>query len=277
MCSPRTAWRWLSTAWPSNSEPVSWSNIIALIDSSLAPTRAPNDQPAWTPEEFEARLREKGKAYHIHHPYNVMLNTGKATPEQIRGWVANRFYYQVAIPVKDGAVLSNCPDPAVRKGWVQRILDHDGFEIGGTRDAGGIEAWIGLGVATGLTREEIVDLRHVVPAMRFAVDAYVNFARRAPWQEAVCSSLTEMFAPEIHKQRLANWPEHYPWIETAGLTYFRQRVSQARRDVEQGLAITIRHFKTREAQERALDILQFKLDILWAMSDAMANRYGVQS
>ena len=172
-------------------------------------------------------------------------------------------------------MLSNCPDPAVRRGWVQRILDHDGFEIGGVRDPGGIEAWLRLAEATGLTREEVVDLRHVVPAVRFAVDAYVNFARRAPWQEAVCSSLTELFAPEIHKQRLATWPQHYPWIEAEGLGYFRNRVSQARRDVEQGLAVTLDHFRTRVQQERALEILQFKLDILWALSDALVTRYGV--
>ena len=230
---------------------------------------------AWSKDEFEARLRERGKAYHIHHPYNVMLNTGKATPQQIRGWVANRFYYQIAIPIKDAAILSNCPDREVRRGWVQRILDHDGFELNGVADPGGIEAWLRLAEAVGLARAEVEDLRHVVPAVRFAVDAYVNFARRAPWQEAVCSSLTELFAPEIHRQRLATWPEHYPWIEPAGLQYFRNRVSQARRDVEQGLAITLAHFDTRALQERALEVLQFKLDVLWALSDALANRYGV--
>jgi pyrroloquinoline-quinone synthase len=231
---------------------------------------------AWSAAEFEAQLRERGRSYHIHHPFNVMLNTGRATPEQVRGWVANRFYYQIAIPIKDAAVMSNCPDIAVRRGWVQRILDHDGFELNGVRDLGGIDAWLRLAEAVGLTRDEVLDLRHVVPAMRFAVDAYVNFARKAPWQEAVCSSLTELFAPEIHKQRLATWPEHYGWIDTAGLAYFRNRVSQARRDVEQGLAITLAHFNTRALQERALEILQFKLDILWAMNDAMAQRYGVQ-
>ena len=230
---------------------------------------------AWTREQFEAQLRERGRAYHIHHPYNVMLNSGKATPEQVRGWVANRYYYQIAIPVKDAAVLSNCPDREVRRGWVQRILDHDGFEIGGVRDEGGIDAWLRLSEAVGLTRDEVKDLRHVVPAVRFAVDAYVNFARRAPWQEAVCSSLTELFAPEIHKQRLATWPEHYAWIDPAGLAYFRSRVSQARRDVEQGLAVTLAHFTTRAQQERALEVLQFKLDILWALSDALVTRYGV--
>jgi pyrroloquinoline-quinone synthase len=234
---------------------------------------------AWTRPEFEARLRERGRSYHIHHPFNVMLNSGRATPEQIRGWVANRFCYQIAIPVKDAAVLSNCPDREVRRGWVQRILDHDGFELGGPsgtiKDEGGIEAWLRLASAVGLTREEVLDQRHVIPALRFAVDAYVNFARRAPWQEAVCSSLTELFAPEIHKQRLATWPEHYRWIESEGLSYFRNRVSQARRDVEQGLAITLDHFTTPAQQARALDVLQFKLDILWAMNDAMALRYGV--
>ena len=156
---------------------------------------------------------------------------------------------------------------------MQRILDHDGFNLGGIQDEGGIEAWLRLAEAVGLTRAEVLDLRHVVPAMRYAVDAYVSFARRAPWQEAVCSSLTELFAPEIHKQRLATWPEHYAWIEPGGLTYFRSRVSQARRDVEQGLTVTLSHFTTRPLQERALEVLQFKLDILWAMNDAMAARY----
>lgn len=233
------------------------------------------DPTALSRSDFETRLRERGRAYHIHHPYNVMLNTGRATPEQVRGWVANRFYYQIAIPIKDAAVLSNCPDREVRRGWVQRILDHDGFELNGVKDEGGIEAWLRLAQAVGLTRDEVLDQRHVIPALRFAVDAYVNFARRVPWQEAVCSSLTELFAPEIHQQRLATWPEHYRWIDAAGLAYFRNRVSQARRDVEQGLAITLAHFDTPALQQRALDVLQFKLDILWAMNDAMAQRYGM--
>ncbi len=227
---------------------------------------------AWDKVEFEARLREKGRAYHIHHPFNVMLNTGRATPEQIRGWVANRFYYQISIPIKDAAILSNCPDRAVRRSWVQRILDHDGYGD----DPGGIDSWLRLGEAVGLTREHVESLKDVIPGVRFAVDAYVNFARRAPWQEAVCSSLTELFAPEIHKQRLATWPEHYPWIDQGGLKYFQSRVSLARRDVEFGLAVTLDWFNTREKQERALEVLQFKLDVLWQMNDAMALHYGVQ-
>jgi len=227
----------------------------------------------WTPVEFEQQLREKGRAYHIHHPFNIMLNTGKADREQIRGWVANRFYYQISIPRKDAAILSNCDDRAVRRSWVQRILDHDGYGD----DAGGIEAWLRLAEAVGLERGHVESLTEVLPGVRFAVDAYVNFARQAPWPEAVCSSLTELFAPAIHKQRLAGWPQFYPWIERGGLEYFRSRVSLARRDVEFGLKVTLDRFVTRAEQERALEILQFKLDVLWQMNDAMALRYGVRA
>ena len=156
----------------------------------------------WSREEFERRLRDMGRDYHIHHPFNVMLNTGRATREQIQGWVANRYYYQINIPIKDAAILANCPDRAVRREWVLRILDHDGYD----GDEGGIESWLRLAEAVGLAREHVESLDAVVPGVRFAVDAYVNFARRAPWQESVCSSLTELFAPQIHKERLAGWP-----------------------------------------------------------------------
>jgi pyrroloquinoline-quinone synthase len=225
---------------------------------------------AWTQEKFEAELRALGPRYHIHHPFNVMLNTGRASRERIRGWVANRFYYQISIPMKDAAILSNCSDRAVRRNWVQRILDHDGYG----EDPGGIESWLRLAEAVGLTRAHTESLVDVLPGVRFAVDAYVNFARRAPWQEAVCSSLTELFAPEIHNQRLKSWPGHYPWIEPEGLTYFQSRVSLARRDVEFGLAFTLDHFRTAE-QKRALQIVQFKLDVLWQMNDALAVHYGI--
>jgi pyrroloquinoline-quinone synthase len=227
--------------------------------------------PAWSRAEFETRLRERGRAYHIHHPFNVMLNSGAATREQIRGWVANRFYYQVSIPLKDAAILANCSERAVRRNWVQRILDHDGYGD----DPGGIECWLRLAEAVGLTRAAVESLVEVLPGVRFAVDAYVNFARRAPWQEGVCASLTELFAPEIHRQRLAGWPQHYPWIDPAGLEYFQSRMSRARRDVEFALAATLERFTTRAEQERALGVLQLKLDILWQMNDAMALAFGV--
>ena len=225
----------------------------------------------WSIEEFERQLRAKGDRYHIHHPFQARMNAGYCTREQVRGWVCNRFYYQISIPLKDAAILSNCPDRAVRREWIKRIVDHDGTE----GEEGGIEAWIRLGVASGLERNEITSLRHALPGVRFAVDAYVNLARTRPWQEAVCASLTELFAPEIHKNRLAGWPQHYPWIEVHGLEYFRSRLAQARRDVDHGLALTLAHFRTREQQERALEILQFKLDVLWSMLDAMQMAYGL--
>jgi len=219
----------------------------------------------WTAEEFEAQLRARGDRYHIHHPYQVMMYEGKSSRAQIQAWVANRYYYQISIPIKDAAILANCPDREVRRHWVQRILDHDGY--GG--EDGGIEAWIRLGEAVGLSREDIVSQRLVLPGVRFAVDAYINFARRSPWQEAAASSLTELFAPTIHKSRLEHWPTHYPWIEPEGYAYFRRRLTEAPRDVVNGLRITLGHFNTRELQERALEILQFKLDLLWSMLDAM--------
>jgi pyrroloquinoline-quinone synthase len=223
----------------------------------------------WSRAEFEAQLRARGAGYHIHHPFNVRMNSGQLREDQVRGWVANRFYYQVNIPLKDGAILSNCPDRETRRKWVSRILDHDGHGD----NPGGIEAWVRLGEAVGLEQTELWSQRHVVPGVRFAVDAYVNFARRAPWQEAVCSSLTEMFAPQIHKDRLANWPEHYGWIAPEGLQYFRSRISLAERDVEHGLQVTLDYFTSRAQQEHALDILQFKLDILWSMLDAIEKAY----
>jgi pyrroloquinoline-quinone synthase len=226
---------------------------------------AATEKPPWSKEEFQQQLRNKGAGYHFHHIFEVMLREGKLNRQQIQGWVANRFYYQKSIPLKDGAVLSNCPDREVRRQWIIRILEQDGTQ--GTE--GGNEAWIRLGEACGLTRAELENEVHVLPGVRFAVDAYVNFARSRPWQEAVCSSLTELFAPDAHAARLEAFPRYYPWIAASGLQYFSDRLTQARRDVDHGLHITLEYFQTREQQERALDILQFKLNVLWAMLDSM--------
>ena len=227
------------------------------------------EQTPWSREEFEQHLRAKEKYYHINHPFHVLMNTGKLEKKAIQGWVANRFYYQTSIPIKDAAIMANCTDRDTRRLWVQRIIDHDGT----ADDPGGIEAWLQLGEAVGLTREELWSEEHVLPGVRFAIDAYVNFARHASWQEAACSSLTELFAPKIHQNRLDGWPQYYPWIEENGYNYFRKRLSEARRDVEHGLTITLDHFRTREQQEHALGLLQFKLDILWTMLDAMWMAY----
>jgi pyrroloquinoline-quinone synthase len=231
-----------------------------------------NELAPWGEEEFVEQLRHKGAGYHLNHPFEVMLREGRLNERQLRGWVANRYLYQKSIPLKDAAILSNCPDRDVRRKWIVRIQEQDGSE----GEEGGNEAWIRLGQACGLTRAEILSEEHVVPGVRFAVDAYVQFARTRPWQEAVCASLTELFAPGAHRARLEAFPIHYPWVDEKGLEYFRRRLSQARRDVDHGLRITLDHFTTRELQERALEVLQFKLDVLWSMLDAIHHAYVTQ-
>lgn len=223
----------------------------------------------WTKAEFEEKIRAKEKFYHINHPFHLLMNNGELDKPAIQGWVANRFYYQTTIPLKDAAIMANCPDRDARRHWVKRIIDHDG-EAG---DDGGIEAWLQLAEAVGLSREETLSYKHVLPGVRFAIDAYLNFARHSPWEEAASSSLTELFAPKIHQKRLDNWPEAYPWIDTRGYNYFRKRLSEARRDVQHGLDITLDYYRQRHQQEKMLGLLQFKLDILWTMLDAMWMAY----
>ena len=224
---------------------------------------------SWTREEFEQKLRAKEKYYHINHDFHLLMNEGGLDKKAVQGWVANRFYYQTTIPIKDAAIMSNCPDRDARRKWVQRIIDHDGVKD----EDGGIEAWLQLAEAVGLTREETLSYEHVLPGVKFAIDAYLNFARSATWEEAASSSLTELFAPKIHQKRLDNWPDIYPWIDKKGYQYFRKRLTEARRDVQHGLDITLDYYKTRDEQEHALDILQFKLNILWTMLDCMWMAY----
>lgn len=223
----------------------------------------------WTLREFEKKIREKEKYYHINHEFHILMNSGKLDKPAIQGWVANRFYYQVAIPVKDAAIMSNCWDRDVRRHWIQRIIDHDGIQ----GDEGGIEAWLQLGEAVGLQREELWSHQHLLPGVKFAIDAYINFAKQKPWQVAASSSLTELFAPKIHQKRLDKWPEYYPWIDKKGYAYFRKRLTEARRDVQHGLDITLAYYKTRAEQEEMLNVLQFKLDVLWTMLDCMWMAY----
>lgn len=220
-------------------------------------------------EAFREALLSKGQYYHLHHPFQQAMTEGELTQEQLQGWVANRFYYQLMIPQKDAALIANCPDAATRRRWVQRLLDHDGHE----GEEGGIEAWLALGEAVGLSREALLSQQHVLPGVRFAVDAYHHFVTSAPWQEAAISSLTELFAPQAHQNRLDTWPKHYPWIDEQGYRYFRKRLSEARRDVDHGLEIALSVCTTAALQQRALEILQFKLDVLWSMLDAMTLAY----
>jgi pyrroloquinoline-quinone synthase len=220
-------------------------------------------------EAFVARLRAQSERYHSMHPFHRRMNEGLLRRDQVQGWVANRYYYQANIPRKDGAILSNCPHPEVRRRWIRRIVDHDGTAEG----EGGIEAWLRLGEAVGLPRAEVADERHVVPGVRFAVDAYVTFARTRPWVEAVASSLTELFAPDLMAERLAAFERHYTWIDPAGLAYFRARLTQAPRDSEHALEVVTQHCRTQAEQEAAVAALSFKNDVLWSMLDAIDSAY----
>jgi pyrroloquinoline-quinone synthase len=221
---------------------------------------------SWPPDEFTEQLRQVGHLhYHDRHPFHRQMNEGRLDREQLRLWVANRFYYQKNIPIKDAILLSRCPVREVRRQWVQRILDHDGTDT----DPGGIERWLRLGEAVGLSRDELEEDRRLLPGVRFGVDAYVNFVATRPWIEGVAASLTELFAPALMTARLAAFEEHYTWIDPAALSYFRSRPPLATRDSRQGLTLVLTYCQSREEQERAVAALRFKCDVLAALLDAL--------
>ena len=225
-----------------------------------------DDRAAWSREELERRLRAVGAArYHNHHPFNERMHRGELSRAELQLWVANRYCYQQAIPLKDAAILSNCPEQAVRRAWIQRIIDHDGRE----GSEGGLEAWLRLAAAMGVARDVVLSETWVLPGVRFAVDAYVQFCRTRPWLEAVAASLTELFAPTIVNERLSAILTHYTWIEREGLQYFRNRLTQAPRDAEYALGLVLERCVTRESQDRAVAALSFKCDVLWSLLDAV--------
>jgi pyrroloquinoline-quinone synthase len=229
-----------------------------------------SSESSWSREEFLARLQAAHGRYHHLHPFHKRMNSGLLAPEQLRGWVANRFYYQRSIPLKDAAIVSNCPIREVRRVWLHRISDHDGTREG----EGGIEAWLRLGEACGLRREELLDERHVLPGVRFAVDAYLALARNKPWPVAVASSLTELLAPELMADRIKAFEQYYTWVPAWGLEYFRTRVSRARSDSEEGLELTLRYCDTRDLQEQAVHALHTKCSQLDAIAAAYPDPTG---
>jgi pyrroloquinoline-quinone synthase len=238
------------------------------MDNVLQTGAAESSAPL-TSDAFVDALRAQSQRYHHKHPFHVLMNEGRLSRAQIQGWVANRFYYQKSIPIKDAAILSNTPDPAIRRRWIVRIVDHDGAAEG----QGGIEAWLRLAEAVGLSRPEVLEERHVVPGVRFAGDAYVTFARTRPWIEAVAASLTELFAPDLMSERIAAFERYYTWVDPAGLAYFKARLQQAPRDATYALELVTRYCRTREQQERAIVALSFKCDVLWSMLDAIQHAY----
>lgn len=223
-----------------------------------------------SPEELERRLREVGeRRYHDKHPFHARLHSGQCSKGEVQAWALNRFVYQAHIPVKDAFLIARSSDPALRRAWRQRLVDHDGREEG----EGGIERWLRLCVSLGLGRADVEAHRGVLPATRFAVEAYVNFVRERPLLEAVASSLTELFSPQIIRDRVEGMLAHYEFVSRESLSYFTARPEQARRDVETALAYVRTHARTPAEQQAVIAALEFKCDVLWAMLDALHHAY----
>ena len=222
--------------------------------------------PPLSEARFLDRLRDEGaRRYHDEHPFHRRMHEGALARADLQRWVATRYSYQTRRPIKDALILAKSDDPAFRRMWIRRIHDHDGSD----GDEGGLVRWQRLGDAVGLDRTELIACSNVLPGVRFACDAYVHLVRDASLVEAVASSLTEFFAPDLMVKRIAAWEKHYPWVERSGLDYFRSRVTQGRRDSEQAIAFVLAHAPTAELQERCVAALVRKTEILWHLLDSV--------
>lgn len=225
----------------------------------------------WTPDEFEAQLRAVGpERYHDLHPFHKLLHGGKLKKGQVAAWALNRYCYQEAIPRKDAAFMSRVHDRELRREWIHRIHDHDGLL---PEELGGIERWLKLTDCLGLDRDYVTSMRSALPATRFAVEAYVRFVVEQPLVVAAASSLTELFAPSIHRERIAGMLAGYDFVNDDVMAYFKRRLSQAPRDATFALEFVKQNARTRELQEGCVGAIQFKCDVLWAQLDALHLAY----
>jgi pyrroloquinoline-quinone synthase len=229
-------------------------------------TGTTHEREALSRAEFVAWLSSEGEGrYHDHHPFHVLMHEGKLTREELQSWVRNRYYYQTRVPIKDAIILSKSEDPAFRRMWIQRIHDHDGDREG----EGGLALWLRLAEGVGLDREEVARCAKVLPGVRFACDAYVQLVEKRSLVEAVASSLTESFAPDLMSRRIAAWEKHYPWVKPEVLEYFRTRVTRARRDSQQAIDFVCNGATTYELQEKCVAALLKKTEILWHLLDCL--------
>jgi coenzyme PQQ biosynthesis protein C len=225
---------------------------------------------ALTPAGLEQRLREVGaKRYHNLHPFHRMLHTGQCSKGQVQAWALNRYYYQAMIPLKDGSLIGRCEDQALRREWRKRLDDHDGDD----GRPGGIERWLRLTDGLGLDRAEVISTRLLLPATRFAVQAYVHYVRERSMLEAVASCLTELFSPQIINERMSGMLANYDYITAETLSYFDKRPPQAERDANFALDWVKQHARSAEQQQAVVDTLVFKCDVLWSMMDALHYSY----
>ena len=226
------------------------------------------ERPLLSRDDFIRWLRGEGeRRYHDRHPFHVRMHEGKLSREQLQQWVLNRYYYQSRVPIKDAIILSKSEDPAFRRMWIQRIHDHDGDREG----EGGLALWLRLAEGVGLDPEEVASFKKVLPGVRFACDAYVQLVQRVSLVEAVASSLTESFAPDLMSRRIEAWEKHYPWVRADVLEYFRTRVTRARRDSEQAIEFVCRNATTPELQENCVAALVRKTEILWHLLDCLTQ------
>ena len=223
-----------------------------------------------TPDQLEAALRRIGaEGYHSHHPFHKLLHGGRLSKGQVQAWALNRYYYQARIPIKDATILARMEDPALRRAWRQRIIDHDGEQAG----EGGIERWLKLTSGLDLPRAYVTSTAGILPATRFAVDAYVHFVRERSMLEGIASSLTELFAPTIIADRVQGMLANYDFITSQTLAYFDRRLTQAPRDADFALEYVKREATRSDQQQAVLDALIFKCDVLWAQLDALHAAY----
>jgi len=228
------------------------------------------DAKLWTPDEFEAAIRAVGaERYHDKHPFHKMLHGGKLNKGQVQAWALNRYCYQDAVPRKDAALMARTDDRALRREWISRIHDHDGLG----EEVGGIERWLILTDGLGLDRDYVVSKQGALPATRFAVEAYVRFVAEQPLTIAVASSLTELFAPKIHRERIAGMLENYDFISDDVMAYFKRRLSQAPADADFALEYIKSHAATRAEQVACVAAVTFKCNVLWAQLDALHHAY----
>lgn len=223
-----------------------------------------------TPEELEARLRQIGaERYHNLHPFHKMLHGGELNKGQVQAWALNRYYYQASVPIKDAALMSRIRDYEIRRAWRHRLEDHDG----GEGLEGGIERWFKLTDGLGLDREYVRSTRGLLPGTRFAVDAYVTYVKERSPLEGMASSLTELFAPGIHKERIVGMLESYDFVSDETMAYFKKRLTQAPRDADYVLDYVKREARTPEQRQAVCNALLFKCDVLWAQLDALYHAY----
>lgn len=228
------------------------------------------DAPPMSRAEFEAAIRAIGaERYHDKHAFHKLLHGGKLNKGQVQAWALNRYCYQAAVPRKDAALIARALDRELRREWLHRVTDHDGHG----EEEGGIERWLVLTDGLGLDRNYVVSMRGALPATRFAVESYVSFVAEQPITIAVASSLTELFAPKIHKERISGMLESYDFIDDRVMAYFKRRLVQAPRDSDFALKFVLDHARTREEQEACVDAVRFKCNVLWAQLDALHHAY----